>query len=385
MMRYLLIYILLALSIKVTAQSTLDFNGLFQGFTTYSPESDQQQLWTGVRYIPELKYEFEIDSLQSISAYVSANIYGSVQYAGGNSIWEGTVAPYRAWVRYAYENSEVRIGLQKIDFGSSTLLRPLQWFNQIDPRDPLGLTNGVYAALGKYYFKNNANIWFWALYGNEETRGYDILQTVRNHPELGGRLQLPTPKGEIAFSYHHRTAVFDNRWNINDPLFIETPENKYGVDGKWDIGIGIWFEGTYTKTKDPIVLNANSDPLGLTHQALLDVGIDYTIKGVNIVFEHLFTRYGEEINQPQYKGNTSAISFNYPVSFFDNISLMIYQDWTNDGTGVYATYNHDFDIWTGYIMAYYNPTTQISTPYVNNDLNQFTPGFGLRLMATLNH
>ena len=38
-------------------------------------------------------------------------------------------------------------------------------------------TNGVNALLGRYYFNNNANIWLWGLYGNEDPRGFDITQS----------------------------------------------------------------------------------------------------------------------------------------------------------------------------------------------------------------
>lgn len=39
------------------------------------------------------------------------------------------------------------------------------------------LTNGVYGILGRYYFANNANIWFWTLMGNEKTRGFEVILT----------------------------------------------------------------------------------------------------------------------------------------------------------------------------------------------------------------
>jgi len=54
--------------------------------------------------------------------------------------------------------------LQKINFGSATLFRLLMWFDRIDPRDPLKLTDGVYGLLLRYYFHNNTNIWLWGLY-----------------------------------------------------------------------------------------------------------------------------------------------------------------------------------------------------------------------------
>lgn len=51
--------------------------------------------------------------------------------------------------------SELRLGLQKINFGSAQLFRPLMWFDKMDPRDPLQMTDGVWGALYRYYFRNN--------------------------------------------------------------------------------------------------------------------------------------------------------------------------------------------------------------------------------------
>ena len=61
--------------------------------------------------------------------------------------------PYRLWLRYSTSHLEIRAGLQKINFGSSNILRPLMWFDKMDFRDPLMLTDGVYALLGRYYFR----------------------------------------------------------------------------------------------------------------------------------------------------------------------------------------------------------------------------------------
>ena len=69
-------------------------------------------------------------------------------------------------MRYSSDQFELRLGLQKINFGSASMLRPLMWFDQMDPRDPLHLTDGVWGLLARYYFLNNANIWLWGLYGN---------------------------------------------------------------------------------------------------------------------------------------------------------------------------------------------------------------------------
>ena len=71
-------------------------------------------------------------------------------------------------------------GLQKINFGSAVLLRPLMWFDSLDPRDPLQLTDGVYAVLLRYYFPNNANLWAWALYGNDSPKGWESAATAED-------------------------------------------------------------------------------------------------------------------------------------------------------------------------------------------------------------
>jgi hypothetical protein len=63
----------------------------------------------------------------------------------------GDIKPYRLWARYSTSQLEIRAGLQKINFGSANILRPLMWFDQMDPRDPLQLTDGVWGILGRYY------------------------------------------------------------------------------------------------------------------------------------------------------------------------------------------------------------------------------------------
>ena len=109
-------------------------------------------------------------------------------------------------MKFSGDQFEVRAGLQKINFGSASMLRPLMWFDQIDPRDPLQLTDGVYVLLGRYYFLNNANIWVWALYGNDSRKGWEQIPSLKKVPEFGGRLQLPVSHGELGTTYHYRVA-----------------------------------------------------------------------------------------------------------------------------------------------------------------------------------
>ncbi|MEP0711316.1 MAG: hypothetical protein ABJC55_05290, partial [Algoriphagus sp.] len=167
----LLISCSLLVHAKAQEKEKLIFNGQLSAFGNFSPDVKNEFLFGG-RYIPELSYAIPLDStgINKIDFFASANISGSANFHSLDDInADGSIDPYRIWARYSGNQFEVRVGLQKIDFGVATVLRPLQWFNQVDPRDPLAITNGVYAALGRYYFLNNANIWFWTLYGNKET------------------------------------------------------------------------------------------------------------------------------------------------------------------------------------------------------------------------
>src|SRR5690606_13236953 len=138
----------------------------------------------------------------------------------------GNLSPYRLWGRYSTNQFETRIGLHKINFGSAMMLRPLMWFDQVDPRDPLQLTNGVWAILSRYYFLNNTNIWFWAVHGSDKPRTWEISPSNADLPELGGRVQTPIKFGEAALSYHFRMA--DTRHLGTQDS--EVPENRLAFD-----------------------------------------------------------------------------------------------------------------------------------------------------------
>lgn len=267
--------------------------------------------------------------------------------------------------------------MQKINFGSAAVLRPLQWFDEIDPRDPLQLTNGVYALLGRYYFMNNANVWLWMLYGNEKTRGFEAVPSNENVPEFGGRFQYPVPAGEVALSYHHRTA--DTRDVTGLPAYKKVPENRIGLDGKWDVEVGLWFEAVYVgKTKE----------VGqLTHQHYLTLGTDYTFgvgNGLNVVAEHMLASFDEKAFA--FDGvvtNISAATITYPLTLNDKISSVFYFSWEEEAFSAFVSYEHQFRRLVGYVMAYYNAKT--NEQLQQNELLYNLTGPGLRLMVVFNH
>jgi len=313
-------------SIHHSRKDTLIFSGQMSAWGLYN-QGNSLPLYLGARYIPTLDYTIQFKNDRKLDFEASANLYGST---GFNPFYknktDGSLMPYRAWARYSTKQLEIRLGLQKINFGSASMLRPLMWFDQIDPRDPLQLTNGVWGLLGRYYFLNNANLWLWCLYGNDKSRPWDIIKTNQKYPEFGGRFQSPVPKGEVAISYHHRAADSQG-FDSSVPEYPLVEENRLGLDGKWDLGVGLWFEGTW--------INKNKDLGMFTNQEILNVGTDNTYSignGLNVVFEQLLLSYDKKAFTFSKSISFSGLSLSYPVSIIDNISGISYYDWTNNVT-----------------------------------------------------
>jgi hypothetical protein len=250
------------------------------------------------------------------------------------------------------------------------------WFDQIDPRDPLKLTDGVWGVLGRYYFLNNANIWLWGLYGNNKPRGWEPSGTNKHYPEAGGRIQIPVPTGEAALTFNHRIA--DTRNLPSQFAFEQVNENKIGFDIKLDMTIGLWFEGSWTKK------NKNLD--FLTNQEIMNLGADYTIgigNGLYIVFEQLLASYDKTPFAFANSTSFSLLSLSYPVGLFDNVSGIVYYDWKNRKSYNFLNWQKQFDNITLYFMGYWNPTNY-NIPSQGVGENLFA-GRGVQVMLVFNH
>jgi hypothetical protein len=357
---------------SIAQKSSLDFDGQLSWFGSFVPEAEYS-IQSGVQYIPELTWDHQIDTARQLEFNFSLNsgIVASVDPWEANT-WESNLSPYRIWLKYAAAQWELRGGLQKIDFGSATALRPLQWFNQIDPRDPLQITNGVYGLMGRYFFLNNANIWIWSLYGNQERRALDFFESYPSFPEFGGRVQLPVPRGEIALSYHYREAQVSF---LTEKAY---PENRIGFDGKWDVVLGLWIEASYTR--------GHKDLGDFTNQFFGTIGTDYTFgigNGLNIILEHMSFSIDKEPFEFKEPGHFSAAIVSYPISFYDNLSSIIYYNWADEDLSFFVNLQHQFSSLSAYLMLFYIPESQGSIQQANfiNNLS----GPGIRIMLVYNH
>jgi hypothetical protein len=381
-MRNLRIYISLLFSVilvHLQAQDSIfKFKGQVDGYAGLN-FSNPLQLQTGARFLPvvsigtKFKNNLKFDSEFSFDSYFNYHLAGSV-----NDISDSRIKAYRMWLRLSSDRFEIRAGLQKINFGSASALRPLMWFDHIDPRDPLQLTDGVYGLLGRYYFQNNANAWLWILWGNDKTKGWETIPTERKIPEFGGRMQFPVPKGEVAVSYNHRVpnlaAVLTTAFTGSHPTY---PEDKIGLDGKWDIGPGVWAEYSLTHSRTDSAFFPR-------WSKLFTLGIDYTLSiGNGLYIASEFFRYStaNEVFKPGINMTFSSLTVNYPVGI-NKIGSIIYYNWTNKTWYRFINLQRQSDNWTYFLFLYWNP--EIFAIYNNISGNSMFSGKGIQFMVVYN-
>ncbi|WP_317897732.1 hypothetical protein [Aurantibacillus circumpalustris] len=354
---------------------TLLFKGQFSTWINFNP-SNNLPVWLGGRYIPQANYKVKFPNGKLLDFEASLNMSGQAGFHLFDTVnVEGNIRPYRLWGRYSGKQFEIRIGLQKINFGSASMLRPLMWFDQIDPRDPLQITNGVYGVLVRYYYKNNANLWLWGLYRNDKPKTWEVSGTSKIYPEFGGRFQAPTKKGEVAVSYHSRMA--DMR-DMGYPL-TEVPENRVGVDGKWDLGIGLWYEAAWIHKHRSVGVFSN--------QEIMTLGADYTFdigSGLNTTFEQFLVSYDEYAFSFSNANTLSALSLSLPVGMFHNVSAIVYYDWVNNNAYNFLNWKRQFKHFYLYIMAYWNPENSV-LPQQQNTSTNLLAGKGIQIMLVFNH
>jgi hypothetical protein len=334
----------------------------------------------GGRFVPTLLGNYNFTENSKLDFEASFNINGSLNFNALNyDTILGQIKPYRIWGRYSGQNWEVRAGLQKINFGSAKMFRPLMWFDGMDVRDPLQLTDGVYGALARYYFENNANIWFWTLIGNNNPKGYEMYGTHKIKPEIGGRFQTPAGPGEIAFSLNNRVIRVESSFSSNRNDFALLNESRVGLDGKWDLGIGLWFESSVTLTEKYFYL---ANPI----QDAWNFGADYTIpvgNGLGVTLEYFRYHAGKKFFM---EGNTLHLigsMFTYPVSILDNLSAMVFYLPTQKLWCNYVSWSRTYDNWNIYAIGYWNPNNFQLMNAQSQSKNMFS-GKGLQLMLNYN-
>jgi len=356
------ISILTTLILVEFVQATdFDFRGQLSGWVNTMNYEKSWDLGSGVFYIPQIDLYHNLTDESFLNSEISLKGYFNTDFEESNQ----NIDFYRINLRYATNQTETQIGLQKISFGPALLLRSLMWFDQVDVRDPLRLTHGVYALRYKYNFLNNTNIWLWGLYGNEQKKGFEIFPTKNNSPEIGGRIQYPISLGELGQSFHYRNVDAGN---------FEYDQYKFGFDGRWDALIGFWIESSFT-------YNA-TERLPFQWNKMFTIGADYTFdtgNGLYFLTEHFASTTSKEFLPFDNNYYTSSLMLSYPLGILDNIRVIGFYTHDNNNYYQFLDWQRTYDEIVLNLSLFYYPKSQ------SNNLNVQTRGYGAQIMLIYNH
>ncbi|MFH1715180.1 MAG: hypothetical protein ABH857_03180 [Elusimicrobiota bacterium] len=306
----------------------------------------------GFRFIPYLNIE-NFNPEKTIDAEIAYDSLATWSF-DKSAIDVSKTDPYRIWLRYKLPQLELRAGLQKINFGPCRLLRPLMWFDRTNPTDPLKITDGVYGILARYYTLNNSTAWLWTLYGNNKLKGYEAVSTYTQTAEFGGRYSFHLSKGEAGITFNSR--------RIEDLNSDNAFENKYALDGIWDLGIGVWFES--------VVIEKELTTVKPAWQKILCIGSDYTFNignGLHILSEHLLHANSSHFETTENITNTSAFSLDYNLGILDNIRALYYYSWDNTKGFYHLGVTRTYDKILFYLSAYVSDIQISNLSNLSND------------------
>ena len=245
------------------------------------------------------------------------------------------------------------------------------WFDSIDPRDPQQLTSGVSALRFRYDALDNSSLWLWGIWPDGEIKGLEIIPSEKGYLESGGRYVRPVPAGYMAVTFNSRQAGLPS-------YDLDFRENRFALDGKWDLGAGLWFEA--------VMQHQDEDLLPAPWSKMLTVGTDYTFSagnGLYVMLEHMgiFRSWDAWENDEDHQ--TSAWMASYPVNLTDKISAIGYYSWNTEKYYQYAAFQRLWDDWILHISAFYYPEPAArSSPW---DPVQPLAGTGGQVLVIFNH
>lgn len=370
------------LSIGVpSAEVRVHFEGQLSTWARwFSLEDNGGDYQGGIRYLPSLSLEHKLNAQSRFGFEMALN--GLFSFDSGPADPQADLALYRATAWFATARTETVIGLQKIAFGPATLLRPLRWFDRIDPKDPLGFTNGQYGARFRYFTLDNTNAWIWCLYPNidQDDNAADELPTEDSVPQWGGRVQVPLLGGEMALSANVRRV--DTTTSMLQWATAQSPETGYeerrvGLDGRWDIGVGLWFEMVFQHQTIAWPFEWRKAVVG---------GIDYTFDWGNGLYALVEQMAAAGSQQPlgwEEEVWASAVMLRYPLNVMDAMQFIGAYGWDDNGVSAHLSWQRTYDRWIINAALFHYPTGDDNPSTVDQPLP--VSGSGAAVMLIFNH
>ena len=308
-----------------------------------------------IGYIPNFSISKELNQLSLLDLEFA---YRFDKSYSGDSLTQKHENPHRAWIRYSSEKIEARLGLQKIVFGPSQVLRSLSWFDTFNLADPTGQTDGVNAFRLRWFPNNNLSLWSWAIREKEEL-------------SFGGRTELSNAFGEWCFTFHDDSEVHD-RMVGQTPIMISEPNKRIGLDYRYDGFIGFWNESA--------IVYLDDRELGF-----MTVGADYTLpiaSGILVMTETLYMS-----NSYTKKDQIlSAFMSSIPIGMINQLMFITQVDWEEEHAYHYIRWSATYDRFSlNFILSRSPNRSGYSVP--SEYLPQTVTGFGtnFQIMFIYNH
>ena len=294
-------------------QPTL-FKGQFwaSGLTGSDVPAGQSAYESSLGYIPTLSLSRNLSDLSFIDfewAYRLDRAYSA------DSLILNHEKNHRLWIRYSSEKVEVRLGLQKIVFGPSQILRTLSWFDTIDLKDPTNQTDGVDAFRLRVFPSNSLSIWSWLINSNQDTISF------------GGRAELSSSFGEFGFTFHSDPSKMPQQLGQSG-LMISDPHQRFALDIRHDGFIGSWMESA-------LITSRHSDITMIT------IGADYTLpisNGLLIMTESMFIKNRNADDQM-----FTAFMAMLPLGMVHSTMFIAQFDWQEDRVYSYFRWSATYD------------------------------------------
>ena len=134
------------------------------------------------------------------------------------------------------------------------------------------------------------------------------------------------------------------------PQAATPPEHRVGLDGKWDVGIGLWFEGA--------VIERDTDLLPYRYRQMLTVGADYTFDlgtGLTALGEHFRLQESNDLFGSGETVQISALSMTYRTSIVDQLSLIASHEWEGDQSSFFLEWRRTWDRWRLHLIGFSAP------------------------------
>jgi len=259
---------------------------------------------TTFRYIPQWRVDQELTSSRRLGFDAAVDMYN---YSLGDSLVEVDADPYRLTLRYDTPRTQLRVGLQKINFGPARMLRVLQWFDELDPRDPLALSPGVWALMGRNFFDNGANIRLWSMVDAPDRRRVVTSPAADMPIDIGGRLEYPLPAGTLGLTLHSM--------GVRGMDVVQ--EQRGAIDLRVDAVIGLWTE----------VMFSHSEDLIKPDQVSAMVGVDYTFgigNGLYLAAESNIVHMGDVGDEMPWVAGSTALMGTYNLGLSDGLTAYLY-------------------------------------------------------------